>query len=175
MNGLKRPHGPLNFSLPHPGRHPSAYPQQHYKVTFDFQPRFLSSEAIEGDFEFGFPILKSHPKCISVLLSKFKPCLIFSAEVEEDFWNANKTPFKCTFIENRLTFLKHSHNCSLENKGGAPPSSHSPRSSGLYRPYESSPSPAVARSSQPVHPSHRVRVNIKILQFRLVLYETNLC
>ena len=33
VNGLKRPHGPLNFSLPHPGRHPpAAYPQQHYKV-----------------------------------------------------------------------------------------------------------------------------------------------
>ena len=33
MNGLKRAHGPLNFSLPHPGRHPAAaYPQQHYKV-----------------------------------------------------------------------------------------------------------------------------------------------
>ena len=33
VNGLKRAHGPLNFSLPHPGRHPAAaYPQQHYKV-----------------------------------------------------------------------------------------------------------------------------------------------
>ena len=33
VNGLKRGHGPLNFSLPHPGRHPAAaYPQQHYKV-----------------------------------------------------------------------------------------------------------------------------------------------
>merc|ERR1719447_875636 len=73
VNGLKRPHGPLNFSLPHPGRHPAAaYPPQHYKG------------------------------------------------------------------------------------GGVPSSSHSPRSSGLYRPYESSPSPAAqARSSQHILPSHQ--------------------